>query len=72
MGLTYHIDFASYLEGWVRGGRDVVEGVGYPYVFKQHLVSGRVREKGMAVWDRQGNAGVLKVLWASQTWPLTD
>ena len=52
----------------------VVEGVGHPYVAKGHLVSGQVKEKegGMAVWDRDGNERVLKVLWASHTWPQTD
>ena len=49
----------------------VVEGVGYPYVAKGHLISGQVREKegGMVVWDHHGSGGVLKVLWASHTWP---
>ena len=52
------------------GDRDVVVGVGYPYVFKGHLASGQVREKegGMAVWDRHESGGVLKLLWASHTW----
>ena len=56
------------------GDRDAVEGVGYPYVFKGHLASGQVREKegGMAVWDRHGSGGVLKLLWAYHTWPRTD
>ena len=41
------------------GDRDVVVGVGYPYVFKGHLASGQVREKegGMAVWDRHESGG---------------
>ena len=53
---------------------DVVEGAGYPYVAKGHLISWQAREKedGMAVWDRHGSAGVLKVLCASHTWPRTD
>ena len=35
---------------------DVIEGVGYPYVAKGHLVSGQVKEKegGKAVWDCPG------------------
>ena len=56
------------------GDWDAVEGVGYPCVAKGHLVSGQVREKGggMAVWDHHGSGGVLKVPWASHTWPRTD
>ena len=35
------------------GDWDVVEGVGYPYVAKGHLISWQARgkEDGMAVWD---------------------
>lgn len=38
------------------GDRDVVEGVGFPYVAKGHLISGQVREKEgrMAVWGCHG------------------
>ena len=52
----------------------MVEGVGYPYVAKGHLLSGQVREKegGMAVWDRPGRRKDPKVLWASHTWPQMD
>ena len=48
----------------------MVDTVGFPYVAKGHLISGQAREKegGMAVWDRDGNERVLKVLWASHTW----
>ena len=53
------------------GDWGVVEGVGYLCVAEGHLISGQAREKegGMAVWDRDGNERVLKVLWASHTWP---
>ena len=56
------------------GDWNVVQGVGYPYIAKGHLVSGQIREKegGMAVWDRPGTGAVLKVLWASGTWPRMD
>ena len=56
------------------GDWGVVEGVGYLCVAKGHLISGQAREKegGRAVWDRDGNERVLKVLWASHTWPQTD
>ena len=52
----------------------MVEGVGYPYVAKGHLLSGQVREKegGMAVWDHPGREEDSKVLWASHTWPQVD
>ena len=60
--------------GMGMGDWDVAEGVGYLYVAKGHLISGQAREKegGMAVWDRHGNERVLKVPWASHTWPQTD
>ena len=46
------------------GDWDVVDGTGYPYVAKGHLISRQVREKegGMIVWDRHGSGRVLKVL----------
>ena len=46
------------------GDQGVVEGVGFPYVAKGHLVSGQVREKegGMTVWGCHGRGGILKVL----------
>ena len=56
------------------GDWDVVEGVGYPYVAKGHLLSGQVMEKesGMTVWDCPGRRNDPKVLWASHTWPRMD
>ena len=32
------------------GDWDVVEGIGYPYVAKGHLLSGQVREKEGGMW----------------------
>ena len=44
------------LGGMGTGDRDVVEGVGFSYVAKGHLVSGQVKEKEgrMAVWGCHG------------------
>ena len=73
MGLNCHTDCLLF-GGMGTGDRDVVEGVGFSYVAKGHLVSGQVKEKegGMAVWDRPRRGDNLQVLWASHTWPQMD
>ena len=55
MGLNCHTDCLLF-GGMGTGDRDVVEGVGFSYVAKGHLVSGQVKEKEgrMAVWGCHG------------------